>query len=373
MGFLDIYLQHKNLPSKEYFANIKSHDVINSLSSEKKSYHDLLALLSGEAQNHLELIAQDAQILSLKYFGKAILLYTPLYLSSYCENQCLYCGFNKTNTISRRKLSLEEVKKEAENISKTGLHHVLILTGESQINAPISYIKDCIKILKNYFSSISIEIYPLEASEYKDLVSLGIDGLTLYQEVYDQEIYKQMHICGPKQDYARRIKAPEEAAKCAIRTINIGALLGLADFRKESFFMLIHAQYLQNKYPDIELSISVPRLCAQVKDFKPFYNVSDENIVQIILAARIFMPRLGITLSTRENQTLRDNLMPLGITKMSAGSTTAVGGHSITEPYDKNSSQFEIADKRTVEQMKSAILAKGYQPVLKDWIGLGVD
>jgi 2-iminoacetate synthase len=369
MSFLDIYLQYKDLPSKESFAKITTRDVISAISSEKKDYHDLLALLSEEAQTHLEPIAQKAKDLSLKHFGKAILLYTPLYLSNYCENQCLYCGFNKTNVIARKKLTLEEVKKEAEKISKTGLRHVLILTGESQTFTPISYIKDCVKILKQYFTSISIEIYPLKESEYKDLVSCGIDGLTLYQEVYDQKIYKQMHISGPKQNYISRIETVEKGAKCGIRTINIGALLGLADFRKEAFFLLLHAQYLQNKYPDIEFSISVPRLRPQVKEFKPDFLVSDKNIVQIILAARIFMPRLGITLSTRENQYLRDNLIPLGVTKMSAGSTTIVGGHSISEPYDKNSSQFEIADKRDILEMKKAILQKGYQPVLKDWVG----
>jgi len=250
------------------------------------------------------------------------------------------------------------------------LQHILILCGEAPTVSTFSYIQQSLRILKKYFSSLSIEIYPLTTSQYKQLIDEGLDGLTIYQEAYNEAAYKRLHCSGPKTNYRFRLDAPERALMASMRTVNIGALLGLEDVRKEAFFMLLHAQYLQDAYPAAEISISVPRLRPQVADFKAPYAVSDKNLVQIVTAARIFMPRLGITLSTRENTHLRDNLIPLGITKMSAGSVTTVGGHTITEAYDKTKSQFEIADRRSVQEMKKALLEKGYQPVLKDWMAL---
>lgn len=329
----------------------------------------LTELLSSDSENHIERMAKEAQALSLQNFGKAITLYTPLYLSNHCENECVYCGFNSRNKIPRKRLEANELKKEAEFISKTGLQHVLILSGESRKLTPPSYIKQCIEILKPLFSSISIEIYPLTENEYKELIGQGVDGLTIYQEVYDQDTYKKLHPRGPKQDYQFRLDAPERAACAGMRTINIGSLLGLATWRKEAFFLLLHARYLQDKYPEAEISISLPRLQPHFNNFPAPYEVTDKNIVQLITAARIFMPRLGITLSTRENSNLRNHLIPLGITKMSAGSTTAVGGHTLEQDYIKNSLQFEISDKRDVSQIKAMLIEKGYQPVLKDWVG----
>ncbi|MCF7908101.1 MAG: 2-iminoacetate synthase ThiH [Candidatus Omnitrophica bacterium] len=351
MSFYNIYHKYKNC------------------SFEELPNQELTKLLSLEAEKSLEAMAQKAKTLTLQNFGKTISLYTPLYLSNYCENECLYCGFNANNKIPRRKLKIDELKKEAKFIAKTGLQHILILTGESKKLSPLSYIKESVKILNKLFSSISIEIYPLSQTEYKELIAAGVDGLTIYQEVYSQSEYKKLHPAGPKQDYQFRLDAPERAARAGIRTINIGSLLGLAPWRKEAFFMLKHAEYLQNKYPEIEMSISLPRLRPQFNNFQTPYEVSDKNIVQIITAARIFMPRLGITLSTRENSQLRNNLIKLGITKMSAGSTTAVGGHTLEKTYIKNSLQFEISDKRDVSQIKIMLLKEGYQPVLKDWVG----
>lgn len=330
----------------------------------------LAKLLSPEAENYLEEMARQAKELTLQNFGRVINLYTPLYLSNYCDNECLYCGFNAGNKIPRRKLTLPELKTEAEFIAKTGLKHILILTGESRSLSPLSYIKDCLKILKPLFSSISIEICPLTETEYRELITEGVDGLTIYQEVYNQSIYQKLHPRGPKQNYQFRLEAPQRAAEAGMRTINIGSLLGLAPWRNEAFSLLCHAKYLQDKYPEAEISISVPRLQPQFNNFPALCKVSDKNIVQLIIAARIFMPRLGITLSTRENANLRDNLIGLGITKMSAGSTTAVGGHTLSETYIKNTTQFEISDKRDVSQIKQRLLEKGYQPILKDWVGV---
>jgi len=352
MSFYDIYQQYKDCSFKQLPA-----------------HQGLTKLLSLGAEESLEEMAQKARNLSLQNFGKAIILYTPLYLSNHCENECLYCGFNQKNKIPRKKLTIDELEREAKFIAKTGLQHILILTGESRKLTPLSYIKECIETLKKSFSSISIEIYPLTENEYRELIAEGVDGLTIYQEVYDQDSYKKMHPKGPKQDYQFRLDTPERAAAAGMRTINIGSLLGLAPWRKEAFFMLIHAEYLQNKYPETEISISLPRLKPQLNNFQAPYEVSDKNIVQIITSARIFMPRLGITLSTRENSQLRNNLVRLGITKLSAGSTTAVGGHTLEKAYIKNSLQFEISDKRDVSQIKAMLLEKGYQPVLKDWVG----
>ncbi len=347
------------------FDRVSKADVCQALTKERLTADDFFALLSEKATPFLEQMAERANKLTLRNFGKAILLYTPMYLSNYCANSCTYCGFNIDNKVKRRKLTLEEVETEAKHIASFGFKHILILTGEAKGKTPLSYLKDCVKILKRYFTSISIEIFPLYSDEYKELIDLGIDGLTIYQEVYDEKIYSQVHRSGPKKDYKFRLDAPQRAAEQGIRTLNIGALLGLADFRSESFFAALHANYLQNKYPEIEVSISIPRIQPHIGEFKPNAHVADSNLVQAILAMRLFMPRLGITLSTRESAKLRDNLVPLGVTKMSASSTTSVGGHTISE---ENPGQFEISDTRSVTEIKSMLLSKGYQPILKDWV-----
>lgn len=348
------------------FHGVSDGDVRLALSKDRLTPDDLRILLSDVATPYLEQMASKASKLTLQNFGKAVLLYTPMYLSNYCVNSCAYCGFNVSNNIKRKKLTLEEVEKETQHIASLGLKHVLILTGDARDKTPFSYIKSCIKILKRYLSSVSLEIFPLTSKEYKELIDLGVDGLTVYQEVYDRKVYDKVHLSGPKKDYDFRLDAAERAANNGIRTLNIGALLGLADFQKESFFMSLHAYYLQNKYPDVEVSISVPRIQPHLGEFKPNTTVTDSDIVQIILAARLFMPRLGITLSTREHAELRNALVLLGITKMSASSTTVVGGHTIN---DKKSGQFDISDTRTVSEIKTMLFSKGYQPVLKDWIG----
>jgi 2-iminoacetate synthase len=360
MSFYEEIKKYKNIVSH----SVSDSDVKRSLAKEKLSPKDLFVLLSEEAAPYLELMARRANRLTLQNFGKAILLYTPMYLSNYCVNSCVYCGFNVKNKIERKKLSLEEVEKEAAYIAGLGLKHVLILTGEAPGETPLSYLKDCIEILKRYFTSISIEIFPLSAKEYKELIGLGIDGLTIYQEVYDEDVYNKVHLAGPKKDYRYRLDAAERAAAFGIRTLNVGALLGLSDIRYESFFAALHANYLQNKYLDVEVSLSVPRIQPHAGEYNQKTNVSDKDLVQIILAVRLFMPRLGITLSTRENADFRDALIPLGITKMSASSTTTVGGHSINTD---NTGQFDIADPRSVSEIKEVLYSRGYQPVLIDW------
>ncbi|MDO8525839.1 MAG: 2-iminoacetate synthase ThiH [Candidatus Omnitrophota bacterium] len=329
---------------------------------------DLMALLSPDAEEHLEDMARQSRELTLRYFGKTIRLYTPIYISNYCENRCAYCGFNAGNKIARKRLSPEEVEREARAIAQTGLRHILLLTGESRAMSPISYIKDCLKVLNKYFSSVSVEIYALTEAEYAELVSEGVDGLTIHQETYDEETYRSVHPSGPKSDYKFRIEAPERGARAGMRNVNIGVLLGLGDWREEAFRLGLHAKYLQDEFPGVDIGVSLPRLKPHAGSFKAPHRVSDKAFVQMITALRIFLPRLGISISTREEASFRENLIPLGVTRISAGSSTYVGGHTAGPISGDNLPQFEISDKRSVAEIMNMLGQKGYQPVTKDWL-----
>ena len=370
MSFYEVYSKYAGLDLDKTFGAISSRDIQKAIDSDEGSVKGLTALLSPAAEGSLEEMAQMSRELTLRYFGRTIQLYTPMYLSNYCENRCLYCGFNADNKFKRMSLGPEEVEREAKIISETGLKHILILTGESRRMSPVGYIKDCVKILKRYFSSISIEVYPLTEAEYSNLISEGVDGLTIYQEVYDKGIYNVVHPSGPKNDYLFRLDAPERGAKSGMRAINIGALLGLNDWRREIFSLGLHAKYIQDKFPYVDIGIAIPRIRPQAGDFKAPCAVSDKNIVQMITALRICIPRLAITLSTRESASFRENLIALGITRMSAGSTTRVGGHTIDSKASENVPQFEISDSRSVNDIKAIIENRGYQAVFKDWMHL---
>ncbi len=367
MSYYQAYSKYKNLSPKRLFPDIRPSEVRQALNTQGQPEKQLLALLSPAAEGYLEDMAQAAHRLTVMNFGKAIQLYTPMYLSDYCDNNCAYCGFNINNPMPRKRLSLEEVEKEAAFISATGLDHILILTGDSRKNSPISYIQDCLKIIKRYFVSISIEIYALGQNEYQEMINAGVDGLALYQETYDEALYDTLHISGPKKDYHFRLDASERAAHARMRTITIGVLLGLGDWRQDAFFLGLHAKYLQDKFPDMEIGVSIPRLRPYRGNYTAASTISDRNVVQIITALRIFLPRAGITLSTRENRQLREHLLPLGITRMSAGSSTRVGGHTISSPEEATSAQFEISDTRSVQEVKDMLTEKGYQAVLRDW------
>ncbi|TCO77480.1 2-iminoacetate synthase ThiH [Marinisporobacter balticus] len=365
MSFYDQYINYKTFDFDHFFEQVTESDIKRILNKNRIDPYEFLALLSPSAENFLEEMAQKAQKLSLQHFGKAILLFTPMYLANYCINQCAYCGYNIQNSIKRKQLTLDEIEKEAIAISSTGLRHILILTGESPKDTPVDYIVEAVKVLKKYFDSIGIEIYPLAEEEYRKMIDAGVDGLTVYQEVYDEVIYDHVHISGPKKNYNYRLNAPERGCKAKMRNVNIGALLGLNEWRREAFFTGIHANYLQNKYPDVCIGVSPPRIRPHAGVFEDVYPVSDKNLVQYMLALRIFLPYLGINLSTRESAKFRDHLIALGITKISAGVSTEVGGHS---SEDKGEGQFEISDSRNVDEMKEVILANGYQPVFKDWM-----
>lgn len=364
MSFYYEYEKLKDLPFAQIFQSFTEADVKTALHKRRLDSSDLLALLSPAAENCLEAIAQKSHELTVQHFGKTILLFNPIYIADHCVNLCTYCSFSVTNQFERKKLSMEQIEAEAQALAKLGLKHILILTGESKTHTPVSYIVDAVKVLKKYFSSVAIEINPLDTDEYKQLVDAGVDGLTVYQEVYNEEVYKSLHIKGPKRDHRYRLDTPERGCEAGIRQINIGALLGLDDWRKEVFFTAMHAKYLQSKYLDAEISLSLPRIRPHIGEFEQPSVVLDHYLVQALMAIRLFMPRSGITLSTREPQQLRDNLIYLGVTKMSAGASTEVGGYS---KNDTGTPQFEISDDRSLEEIKQMIKAKGYQPVLKDW------
>ncbi|MBU1170262.1 MAG: 2-iminoacetate synthase ThiH [Proteobacteria bacterium] len=364
MGFYDVYKQWEQKDVDGLLKSVTSDDVLRTLAKTRLHEQDYLTLLAPAAQEHLEAMAQRAHDQTVAQFGKTVVLYTPMYLSNYCVNHCLYCGFNARNNISRKHLDAGEVEEEARRISETGLKHILILTGESRTWASMDYLKTCVAILSRYFTSIAIEIYPLETQEYRELITAGVDAMTLYQETYNEALYDRLHVKGPKKNYRFRLDAPERACEARMRSVNIGALLGLYKGRHESFYTGLHAWYLQKHYPEVDISVSFPRMRPHTGSFNPDYPVDDVNLVQAITALRLFMPRAGITMSTRENAEFRNQILPLGVTRMSAGSTTVVGGHT---QKNQDTGQFDISDERTVDQMALSLSSLGYQPVFKDW------
>ena len=363
MSFYYLFKQYNEFNFEKKFSSVSERDIKRIVSQDSISREDFLKLISPKTQPYLELLAQRARKLSLKHFGKAVSLYTPMYLSNYCNNKCIYSSFNANHEIRRRRLTEEEILKEGSIIAQTGLKHLLILTGSSRQATPVNYIRRAIELLKDQFESIAIEIYPLHRFEYKQLIEAGVDGLTIYQEVYNEDQYKKVHPSGPKKDYIFRLNAPESACQEKMNKVNIGALLGLHDIRQEVFFLGLHGEYLSKKYPDVEMSFSLPRLKRTKGSY--FYNeINNKDFVQLLLALRIFLPHFSINISTRENASFRRHLLHLGINKMSAGVSTAVGGHI----DGKGDTQVEVDDHGSVDNVKRMIREEGYQPVMKDWV-----
>ncbi|WP_166240341.1 2-iminoacetate synthase ThiH [Paenibacillus turpanensis] len=342
-------------------------DVLSILQKDRLNSDDFFALLSPVAASCLEEMAQKAHRLTVQHFGRTILLYSPIYVSDYCVNSCVYCSFSVEHDFPRKALTLEEVAREGVALAKTGLQHVLLLTGESPRHSGVTYLVDCISELKECFASVSIEVQPLDEEDYARLIESGVDGLTLYQEVYNKEVYRSLHLKGPKRDYLYRLDAPERACKAGMRTVTLGPLLGLDDWRREVFAAGQHARYLQQRYPATEVGVSFPRMRPHLGGWSPSEAVGDRELVQAMLAMRLYLPRAGITLSTRESAELRNRLLRLGVTKMSAGSCTAVGGYSDPGGSGYGTPQFETSDERSVEQMRNYLLSEGYEPLLTDW------
>jgi len=365
MPFTDIIKQYGNFDANAYCAAVTAAQVERALGKGRLDELDYLALLSpaASAPEYLEMMARRAKEITRAHFGNVIFLFTPLYVSNICDNLCPYCSFAHQHRIKRRHLNVGEVRREAELIAQTGLRHILMLTGESRAGASMQYLQECAGVLKEFFSSIAIEVYPLDESEYAQLVGCGVDGLTVYQETYDKDIYTGLHRGGPKEDFEYRLLAPERACRAGMRAVTVGALLGLAPPVRDAWMSGLHARYILDKFPSVEISGSFPRLRPQEGEFVPAQAVGDRAFVQYMAAFRLFMPSAGITVSTRESAPLRDSILPLGPTKMSAGVSTSVGQGS----GDATESQFEIADRRSVSEMQRDLLAQGFQPVLVDW------
>ena len=364
MSFYEVIEKYRHFDFDSYFEHVTDNDVLRSMAKDKLNHEDVLNLLSPRARKHLEAMAQKASKLALQYCGKTTCLYTPIYIANYCENHCVYCGYNCHSGIKRKKLNLEEVRKERDCVADKGFKHIIVLTGESEIKSSIEYIGDAVEILSEKFPSIGIEVYPMEVEGYKHLVSKGADSLTVYQETYDEEVYKKVHIKGPKANYRFRLDAPERGAKAGMRSLSIGALLGLSDFRRDSFFSILHGEYLKTKYPHIELAYSAPRMRPFKGSFHDIVDVDDATEFQILTVMRLFDPHAALNVSSRETLDMRKHLMPLGITKLSAGVSTDVGGHSQGE---HDTAQFKTNDDNSIEEVTDMLKSIGYQHVFKDW------
>jgi len=339
-------------------------DVRRCLNTERLHIEDMLCLLSPLAPELLEAMAQRAHGEHLRHFGRAVNFFTPLYISDHCTNQCLYCGFNAHGKQRRRHLTMREIVREAESIAQSGLSHVLLLTGDARHIAPPAYIAEAAGAIRHLMASIGVEVYAMTREEYALLFAHGVDGMTMFQETYNRALYAELHPAGPKRDFVFRLEAPGRAASAGMRSLGIGALLGLDEWRCDAFYTALHAHWLQSTWPSVECSVSVPRLRPSSSHFIGVHPAADRDMAQYISALRCIMPRLGITLSTREDARLRDNLLPLGVSRMSAGVSTAVGTRASGHPGD---AQFDIADTRSVEELGDDLTRMGYQAVLKDW------
>jgi 2-iminoacetate synthase len=368
-------------------------DARQSLAKGKLSLDDFADLISPAAAALLEPLSRRSQQLTHQRFGKVIRLFAPLYLSNECINNCKYCGFSRDNLILRVTLSVEEVLREARSLMEQGFRNVLLVSGEHPKFVPTGYLSDCVRALHAEVPSVSLEVGPLETEQYRPLVEAGADGLVVYQETYDRAIYAEMHTAGPKRDFEWRLETPERAYAAGFRRLGIGALYGLADWRLEALSVAAHADYLLRNCWKAHLTLSLPRLRPCAGEFQPLSQLSDRELVQLVCAFRLMFPDAGLVLSTREPARLRDGLIPLGITLMSAGSHTEPGGYTgagqeklhhtqrgrIVElgasewaavgPAVHATGQFDIADDRSPLEVAALIRQLGYEPVWKDWDG----
>ena len=353
--------------TEEYdYTRYTGSDVRKALGKENLSADDYAAILSPAAMPYLEEMARKAMAETRKHFGNSVCMFTPLYISNYCENHCVYCGFNCKNKINRGKLDFAEIEEELRTIAETGLKEILILTGESRNMSGLEYIGEAIKLAAKYFSTIGIEIYPLNSEEYAYLKECGADFVSVYQETYSTDKYEQVHLMGPKRIFPYRFHSQERALQGGMRGVSFGALLGLDDFRKDAFAAGLHALFIQQKYPHAEIGFSTPRLRPYINNAENNPNdVHEKQLLQVMLAYRLLMPYAGITISTREKARFRDNVIGMCATKMSAGVSVGVGGHSEEEKGDE---QFEISDPRSVSEVHDMVVSRGLQPVYTDYI-----
>ena len=349
-------------------------DVKAALEHDNCTIEDFKALLSPAAEPFLEQMAQRARLETSKHFGNTVYLFTPLYIANYCENYCVYCGFNCYNHIKRMKLSMEQIEKEMQVIADSGMEEILILTGESRGQSNVEYIGEACKLARKYFRMVGLEIYPVNTDEYKYLHECGADYVTVFQETYDTDKYEQLHLLGHKRVWPYRFDAQERALRGGMRGVAFSALLGLSDFRKDALASALHVYYLQRKYPHAEMSLSCPRLRPIINNDKinPL-DVHEKQLCQVLCAYRIFLPYVGITVSSRESAEFRNGIVKIAATKVSAGVSTGIGDHESKytgkETDDvQGDEQFEIDDNRSLDKMYKDIAEEGLQPVLNDYL-----
>ena len=348
-------------------------DVRRALYAETCTVEDFKALLSPAAAPFLEEMAERAKMETSKHFGNTVYIFTPLYIANYCENYCIYCGFNCYNDINRKKLSYEEIEHEMKVIADSGIEEILMLTGESRAASPVEYIGEACKLARKYFRNIGLEIYPVNSDEYRYLHDCGADYITVFQETYDTDKYETLHLLGHKRVWPYRFEAQERALMGGMRGVGFSALLGLSNFRKDALATALHVYFLQRKYPHAEYSLSCPRLRPIINNdrINPL-DVHEKELCQILCAYRIFLPYVGITVSSRESKQFRDGIVKIAATKVSAGVSTGIGDHEAKytgqEEDNTGDEQFEIADGRSFDEMYSDIAGEGLQPVLNDYV-----
>ncbi|MBU0663548.1 MAG: 2-iminoacetate synthase ThiH [Proteobacteria bacterium] len=342
-----------------------STDVEQALTSRHPGILDLAALISPAAEPFMEEMARRSALLTAQRFGRTIQLYAPIYLSNYCTNRCAYCGFSADNRIARRCLTFDEAEAEADILHKRGFQHILLVSGEAESAVDVEYLETIALRLRGRFAAVSIEVQPLSTAHYARLFKAGITAVAVYQETYDQEMYKQVHLSGKKTDYHYRLETPARVAAAGMREVGIGALLGLTDWRAEGLAIGLHLAWLRKNFWSTGVTVSFPRLRPAAGAFSPLVPVSEKNLSQLIFGLRLFDPDVGLVLSTREEARYRDGMLGLGPTRYSAGSCTAPGGYS--HPDLTDGEQFSVGDLRTMEEVSLAIAAKGCDPVSKDW------
>ncbi|MGJ1408922.1 2-iminoacetate synthase ThiH [Sphingobacterium thalpophilum] len=363
-SFKHVFQQYHWEDVQKKIYNASERDVQDTLSKTHLNLSDFMVLISPTATPYLEQMADKTQKITQRRFGKTIQLYAPLYLSNECQNICTYCGFSMDNKIKRKTLNNAELMLEAMALKSMGIEHVLLVSGEANKTVGTDYFINAIQLLKPYFSQISIEVQPLELEDYKRLQSAGVYAILVYQETYHQEVYKTYHPKGKKSNFDYRLDTPDRIGQAGIHKIGLGVLLGLEDWRVDSFFAAVHIDYLEKQYWQTRFSVSFPRLRPAAGSEAPNFHLSDRHLLQLICAYRLWNENLEISISTRENENFRDHIIPIGVTTMSAASKTNPGGY-VVDPQALE--QFEVSDERDMETIKKQIRKMGYAPVMKDW------